>query len=163
MFARIRRGVYFFDRFGRRLPITTGLVVTALALAGYAFADNEWQLLGVRALHGIAAAVLTPGAFAMLGDSTQQGQRARRMGRSAAGIAIAAVVGPASAGILADGSAMSGFPHCRRADGGTAVVMWLGHEAWGRHARRKILRSSTGEGVVGDAWAWVLPLQYSWP
>lgn len=93
---------YFLDRFGRRLPITTGLVITALALAGYAFADNEWQLLGVRALHGIAAAVLTPGAFAMLGDSTQQGQRARRMGRSAAGIAIAAVVGPASAGILAD-------------------------------------------------------------
>ena len=93
---------YFLDRFGRKLPITTGLVITAVALAGYAFADNEWWLLGVRALHGIAAAVLTPGAFAMLGDSTRQGQRARRMGRSAAGIAVAAVVGPASAGILAD-------------------------------------------------------------
>ena len=93
---------YFLDRFGRRIPITTGLVVTALALAGYAVANSAEVLLAVRGLHGIAAAVLTPGAFAMLGDSTQQGQRARRMGRSAAGIAVAAVVGPASAGILAD-------------------------------------------------------------
>ena len=93
---------YFLDRFGRRLPITTGLVVTALALAGYALANSPEALLAVRGLHGFAAAVLTPGAFAMLGDSTQTHSRARTMGRSAAGIAVAAVVGPASAGILAD-------------------------------------------------------------
>ncbi len=93
---------YFLDRFGRRIPITMGLALTALALAGYAFAGNEWWLLAVRGLHGIAAAVLTPGAFAMLGDSTQHSARARRMGRSAGGIAVAAVVGPLTAGVLAD-------------------------------------------------------------
>lgn len=93
---------YFLDRFGRRLPITMGLALTALALAGYALATNWETLLAVRGLHGVTAAVLTPGAFAMLGDSTQQGGRARMMGRSAAGIAVAAVVGPLSAGILAD-------------------------------------------------------------
>ena len=79
-----------------------GLVVTALALAGYAAANSAESLLAVRGLHGFAAAVLTPGAFALLGDSTPPGTRARTMGRSAAGIAVAAVLGPASAGILAD-------------------------------------------------------------
>ena len=93
---------YFLDRFGRRLPITMGLALTALALVGYAFAANWEMLLAVRGLHGMAAAVLTPGAFAMLGDSTKAEGRARTMGRSAAGIAVAAVVGPMSAGILAD-------------------------------------------------------------
>ncbi len=93
---------YFLDRFGRRLPITMGLIVTALALAGYAFATSSEMLLAFRALHGFAAAVLTPGAFAMLGDSTETGSRARTMGRSAASIAVAAIVGPATAGILAD-------------------------------------------------------------
>ncbi len=91
---------YFLDRFGRRLPITMGLVVTALALAGYAAATSAEMLLAVRGLHGLAAAVLTPGAFAMLGDSSQAGSRGRTMGRSAVVIAIAAVLGPASAGIL---------------------------------------------------------------
>lgn len=93
---------YFLDRFGRRLPITVGLIVTALALVGYALATSAEVLLAVRALHGFAAAVLTPGAFAMLGDSTETGNRARTMGRSAASIAVAAIVGPATAGILAD-------------------------------------------------------------
>ena len=93
---------YFLDRFGRRLPITIGLALTALALVGYALASNWEMLLAVRGLHGMAAAVLTPGAFAMLGDSTKAEGRARTMGRSAAGIAVAAVVGPMSAGILAD-------------------------------------------------------------
>ena len=93
---------YFLDRFGRRIPIATGLVLTAVALAGYALASNWEMLLAVRGLHGLTAAVLTPGAFAMLGDSTRQDGRARTMGRSAAGIAVAAVIGPASAGILAD-------------------------------------------------------------
>ena len=52
---------YFLDRFGRRLPITMGLALTALALVGYAFAANWEMLLAVRGLHGMAAAVLTPG------------------------------------------------------------------------------------------------------
>ena len=93
---------YFLDRFGRRAPITLGLVLTAAALAGYALASNWEMLLAVRGLHGLTAAVLTPGAFAMLGDSSPTHSRARMMGRSAAGIAIAAIVGPLSAGILAD-------------------------------------------------------------
>ncbi len=91
---------YFLDRFGRGLPILAGLIFTSLALVGYAFAPNASTLLVVRSFHGLAAAVLTPGAFAVLGDSTHQGARARTMGRSAAGIAIAAVIGPLSAGVL---------------------------------------------------------------
>ena len=91
---------YFLDRFGRRIPITTGLVVTALALAAYAFAANWEMLLVARGLHGLGAAVLTPGAFAMLGDASRQNSRVRTMGRGASAIAFAAVLGPMLAGIL---------------------------------------------------------------
>ena len=91
---------YILDRFGRRMPIAAGLLLTALALVGYALASNWEMLLMARALHGIGAAVLTPGAFAMLSDSSHQDSRVRTMGRSAASIAVAAVLGPSVAGIL---------------------------------------------------------------
>lgn len=93
---------YILDRFGRRLPITLGLVATALSLAGYAVAFSAESLLIVRAIHGMAAAVLTPGAFAMLGDSTETATRGRTMGRSAASIAVAAIVGPGAAGFIGE-------------------------------------------------------------
>ena len=90
---------FFLDRFGRRWPMLIGLAATAVALVGYAAATNAESLLAVRGLHGLAAAVLTPGAFAMLGDATPPEGRARTMGRSAAGIAVAAVAGPLFAGV----------------------------------------------------------------
>lgn len=93
---------YILDRFGRRLPIALGLVATALSLAGYAVAFNAESLLIVRAVHGIAAAVLTPGAFAMLGDSTETATRGRIMGRSAASVAVAAIIGPGAAGYIGE-------------------------------------------------------------
>ncbi len=91
---------YYLDRFGRRWPILIGLVVTAVALLGYGVADSAYWLLAARGLHGFGAAVLTPGAFAMLGDASQQSSRVRTMGRSASAIAFAAVLGPMAAGIL---------------------------------------------------------------
>ena len=137
---------YFLDRFGRRIPITTGLVVTALALAGYAVANSAEVLLAVRGLHGIAAAVLTPGAFAMLGDSTQQGQRARRMGRSAAGIAVAAIVGPASAGILADRIGYEPvFLIAAGLMAATAVIYVIGSREVGETASRQEIAESVDE------------------
>lgn len=90
------------DRWGRRWPVLVGLAATTLALLGYAFSGTPQQLLAVRALHGLTAAVLTPGAFAVLGDSARSGQHARVMGLSGAFIAVAAVIGPSAAGVVRD-------------------------------------------------------------
>lgn len=90
------------DRWGRKVPLMVGLPATALALFGYALATTPQQLLVVRSLHGLTAAVLTPGGFAIIGDSTRAGQRGHAMGISGAFIAIAAVIGPLIAGVVRD-------------------------------------------------------------
>lgn len=92
----------FLDKWGRRGPMLIGLIATALALVGYAFASSPEQLLGARAVHGFATAILAPGAFAMLGDATPSGRRAGVMGVSGAFIAAAAVFGPLVAGVTKD-------------------------------------------------------------
>jgi DHA1 family multidrug resistance protein-like MFS transporter len=90
------------DRWGRRRPILAGLVVTALALFGYAIVQTPEQLLRLRALHGFAAAILTPGAFALIGDLAAPDLRARAMGINGAIIAVTAVIGPPLAGVMRD-------------------------------------------------------------
>lgn len=90
------------DRWGRRVPILVGLLSSAITLLGYIVAQSPGQLLVTRALHGLATSSLTPGAFAILGDSAPGDKRAQVMGVSGALIAIAAIIGPAVAGILGD-------------------------------------------------------------
>ena len=101
MFGNLGAG-FVIDRFGRRVPVLIGLGVTSIAVATYAMAQSPDQLLISRALHGLAAAMLAPGAFAIVGDSTRSGSRAHSMGLTGATIAIAALIGPPIAGILKD-------------------------------------------------------------
>ena len=91
----------FLDRWGRIVPLQVGLLLTSLALFGYVASDTPLQLLGARLVHGLSAAVLAPGAFALIGDLSSADSRLRAMGKSSTAIAFAAVVGPASAGLIA--------------------------------------------------------------
>jgi MFS family permease len=90
------------DRWGRKGPVLGGLLVSALALGAYAVVATPGQLLAVRAIHGLATAVLTPGAFALIGDTAAVDRRARVMGISGAIIAVAATLGPPLASAVAD-------------------------------------------------------------
>lgn len=92
----------WLDRWGRRRPVLIGLLVSAAALGAYALSQTPEHLLVARAVHGLATAVLTPGAFAIIGDSTAEDRRARVMGVSGALIAVAAIIGPPLAGITRD-------------------------------------------------------------
>ncbi len=93
---------FVLDRMGRRRPIVFGLAITALAVLSYAFVRTPEQLLVARAIHGIGAAALTPGAFAIIGDWVDSEQRGRAMGLAGAMIAVPAMIGPPAAGILRD-------------------------------------------------------------
>ncbi len=93
---------FVLDRLGRRQPIIFGLGITALAVLSYAFVQSPEQLLFARAIHGIGAAALTPGAFAIIGDWVDSDQRGRAMGLAGAMIAVPAMIGPPAAGILRD-------------------------------------------------------------
>ncbi len=96
---------FLLDRWGRSAPVQAGLLLTALALFGYVLSNSPTQLLAARLVHGLSAAILAPGAFAMIGDASEPGNRMRLMGRSSASIAAAAVVGPLIAASL--GNAVS--------------------------------------------------------
>jgi MFS family permease len=53
------------DRVGRRRIMLTGLVLLGVASLATAFVTTAWQLIAVRALMGIAAAMTTPGSNAL--------------------------------------------------------------------------------------------------
>ena len=101
LFGNLGAG-FVLDRWGRRRPMILGLAITAVAVLSYAFVSSPEQLLVARAVHGIGAAALTPGAFAILGDRVASNQRGRAMGLAGALIAIPAMIGPPAAGILRD-------------------------------------------------------------
>ena len=98
---------FLLDRLGRSVPVQAGLLLTALALLGYVFSSSPSHLLAARLAHGLSAAILAPGAFAIIGDASTEGSRMRLMGRSSAPIAAAAVVGPLIAAALGNAA---GYP-----------------------------------------------------
>ncbi len=101
LFGNLAAG-FVLDRWGRRLPVLLGLGITALAVLSYAVVRSPEQLLVARAIHGLGAATLTPGAFAILGDRAVTERRARAMALAGALIAIPAMIGPPAAGLLRD-------------------------------------------------------------
>ena len=101
LFGNLGAG-FVLDRWGRRFPIIVGLVITTVAVFCYSIVQTPEQLIAVRAVHGIGAAVLAPGAFTMIGDRAPADRWGRAMGLTGALIAVAALVGPPAAGILRD-------------------------------------------------------------
>lgn len=101
LFGNLGAG-FVLDRWGRRRPMIVGLGITALAVLSYALVRSPEQLLVARFVHGIGAAALTPGAFAIIGDRAASGQRGRAMALAGALIAVPAVIGPPAAGLLRD-------------------------------------------------------------
>ncbi|OXM42529.1 MFS transporter, partial [Amycolatopsis thailandensis] len=53
------------DRVGRRKVMLIGLVLLAVASLATAFVTVAWQLIAVRAVMGVAAAMTTPGSLAL--------------------------------------------------------------------------------------------------
>ena len=77
------------------------MLLTAASLYLYDFVSTPGQLLALRAFHGLAAGVLAPGAFAMLGDRASRHQT-RSIGMTGALIAVSAVIGPPVAAYIRD-------------------------------------------------------------
>lgn len=93
---------YLMDRFGRKLLLISGLVAAAGAVLLYGFARDPSELMVVRAVHGLAAAVLAPAAFTLLGDLFPKERRGRAMGLNGSLIAVAAIVAPPVSGFVRD-------------------------------------------------------------
>lgn len=95
-------GGHLLDRLGRQRLLVGGMALAGLALAAYSLARTPGELLAIRALHGLAAAILAPAAFTLLGDLFPKEKRGKAMGAGGALIALAAMVAPAFSGMLRD-------------------------------------------------------------
>lgn len=97
--ANILGGI-LVDRHGRRLVIITSLIAAALAVAAYSLATSTGMLIVTRLLHGVAGGVLMPAVFALASDRAKTGSHGRTFGKLGAVIGLAAVIAPATAGII---------------------------------------------------------------
>jgi MFS family permease len=101
LFGNLGAG-YVLDRWGRRTPMVLGMAITVIAVFSYSLVQTPEQMMVARAVHGLGAAVLAPGAFSIIGDRTASDRWGRAMGVTGALIAVAALIGPPAAGILRD-------------------------------------------------------------
>ena len=93
---------YWIDRVGRKTPLLVGLVVVGIALMFYPFVRDPYALLGLRAIHGLGAAFLSPASLAYIGDAAATGSRGRAMALYGSAIGLTAIMAPLFAGLVRD-------------------------------------------------------------
>jgi len=91
----------WIDSRGRRNIMIAGLVMAAAGVATYALAGTAQQLAAARFVHGLGAGLVSPAAFALIGDRSQETRRGQAMAGAGAAIGAAAIAGPAYGGIMA--------------------------------------------------------------
>ena len=101
LFGNLGAG-FVLDRWGRRTPMILGMGITIAAVLSYSIVQTPGQMIAARAVHGIGAAVLAPGAFSIIGDRAASDRWGQAMGITGALIAVAALIGFPVAGILRD-------------------------------------------------------------
>ncbi len=88
------------DRLGRRRIFIIGTIWFAIASAGCAAAPTAEVLIGMRALQGVGAALLTPGSLAILESVFQPDDRAEAVGAWSGLGGVATAIGPVLGGVL---------------------------------------------------------------
>ena len=90
------------DRFGRRKVFLIGVVAFTLASVGCGLAPSLNVLIVGRSLQGVGAALLTPGALALIGANFSPDERGKAFGTWAGFGALMGMAGPLIGGWLAD-------------------------------------------------------------
>lgn len=90
------------DRFGRKRVFLIGVALFALASIACGLAPKVELLIAGRAVQGIGAALLTPGALAVIGSVFPPEERGKAFGAWAGAGALFGMVGPLVGGWLAD-------------------------------------------------------------
>ena len=91
------------DTYGRRRMMRLGLLLFASASVGCALAPTATWLVGARLVQGSGAALIVPGAIAILRATyADERERARRFGAWAGWSGAAGAIGPLAGGALVD-------------------------------------------------------------
>lgn len=98
-FGNVLSGV-LTDKIGANYIVITGLVLSVLSLASYQLVNDPTTLLIVRCLHGFSSGLITPAAFALLANVMKTETQGSSSAITGSFVGIAAIVGPATSGIL---------------------------------------------------------------
>lgn len=99
-FGNIFSGV-FTDKIGAFRILVFGLATSVISLLCYQLVDNTTVLLIVRCIHGFSSGFITPAAFTLLANMRAAGEQGSGSAITGSFVGIAAIIGPASSGILA--------------------------------------------------------------
>jgi EmrB/QacA subfamily drug resistance transporter len=95
------------DRYGRKRMMTSGLVVFGLAAAGAALANNTGQLIAMRALQGLGAALVLPATLSIIVSVFPRQERAKAIAVWTAVGGLGIALGPVAGGWLIESSGWS--------------------------------------------------------
>ncbi|ATP41595.1 MFS transporter [Solibacillus sp. R5-41] len=90
------------DKYGRRPLINAGLLILAISMFIFYFADSIVLLYISRAIGGIGCALLIPAIYAYVADITTMDQRAKGNSFISAAMSLGIVIGPGIGGFLAE-------------------------------------------------------------
>lgn len=88
------------DRYGRRPFIIWGLVLLVPATLFQGFVVAPWQMVAVRVLQGVAAAMVFAPALALAGDLTKEGQSGTTLAVLSMAFGLGTALGPLASGVL---------------------------------------------------------------
>lgn len=88
------------DRLGRKLALQTGVTVFGLASLGALVADSAGEVILIRALMGVGAALIMPATLSIIANVFPAEERGKAIGIWAALAAIGIGLGPLAGGLL---------------------------------------------------------------
>ncbi len=95
------------DRYGRRVLLIGGPVLTSIGMFGSGFADSIWTLLIWRFVAGGGSAFYMSGALIYLIDIAPPERRARYVATNQWALSVGVALGPGIGGIVADARGLS--------------------------------------------------------
>jgi EmrB/QacA subfamily drug resistance transporter len=90
------------DRFGRKLALQSGVTLFGLASLGALFADSSGQVIAIRSLMGVGAALIMPATLSIIANVFPAEERGKAIGVWAALAAVGIGLGPLTGGLLLD-------------------------------------------------------------
>ncbi len=90
------------DRFGKRLFLWLGLLIFAIAAAGYFWSPSYKELVFFRIFSGVGSALVIPTAYAYVGELAPRGHEGRYMGVFNIAMIAGFGIGPVLGGMVYD-------------------------------------------------------------
>jgi MFS family permease len=95
------------DRWGRRVLLIGGPILTSIGMTGSGFANDIWTLLVWRFVAGAGSAFYMSGALVYLIDVAKPEQRARFIATNQWALSLGVAIGPGIGGLIADAYGLS--------------------------------------------------------